>query len=66
MLDNPQTPEEWQTSVNLAAHVLLMDSLQRQGLITSNKAYDVERARAVLEAGKARGFVPPDDQPPNL
>jgi hypothetical protein len=64
MLIDPQSPEEWQTAVNLSAFVLTLDSLRQYGLIETTAEYDVDRAQALLKAGAALGYVPPDDAAP--
>lgn len=55
---DPQTPEDWQTAVNLAEVLLLVDSARQYGLITGGPAIHADRCAALLEAARSRGIVP--------
>ncbi|HEX8118244.1 MAG TPA: hypothetical protein VF521_13295, partial [Pyrinomonadaceae bacterium] len=50
--------EEWQTAVDGAYALLTLDAARQYGLVTGGQGANVERCRKILEAGRARGFVP--------
>ena len=63
LTNEPQGKEEWQLAVNLAAHVLMLDSLKQYGLIETAMVFDTKWAHDLLKRGAKLGYFPPDGEP---
>ena len=55
---DPRTPAEWQDAVDWAETLLRVESARQYGLITYDATIDVDRCRAILDRGRARGTRP--------
>lgn len=55
---NPQTPEEWQETVDAADALLHIQSAEAYGFITGAPSVNVERCEQLLEAARRRGVTP--------
>jgi hypothetical protein len=55
---DPETPAEWQDAVDAADFFIAMDSCQQYGLITGGPRVNCERARELLDRGRALGYTP--------
>lgn len=57
----PQTPEEWQTAVELADYYLRLDAERQYGLVFGGQAVDVDRCAEILQLGESIGVIPRPD-----
>jgi hypothetical protein len=55
---DPQTPEEWQECVNLAAGWRQVADCKMYGLVQGGPDIDVRRCDQLLERGRQRGVFP--------
>lgn len=54
----PKSPQEWQTCVDAAHALLVLDSARLYGLVAGGPKINVNRAEYLLEKGRRRGFSP--------
>jgi hypothetical protein len=55
---DPQTPEEWQDAVDVAAAARALADCKMYGLIEGGPDIDIGRCDEILERGAARGVLP--------
>lgn len=54
----PSTPEEWQTAVDAANALLIIDAAKAYGLVTGGPMVNIERCEDILAQGLSRGIRP--------
>jgi hypothetical protein len=57
-MSDPQTPDEWQTAVDGADFLLLIDSVRQYGLIEGGPEANVDRCVEILERSTDLGIFP--------
>jgi len=57
----PVTPDEWQTAVDAAKALLVLDSARLYGLVTGGPGVNVKRCEEILYAGQQQGIQPRKD-----
>lgn len=55
---DPQTDQEWQEAVNIAAALRTIADVKMYGLMEGGPEINVERCDEIVEQGAARGFTP--------
>ena len=55
---DPKTREEWQSAVDAAEGLLLLESARAYGFVTGGPGIDVVRCEEILRRGALRGFTP--------
>lgn len=59
---NPITPDEWQTTVDAAKALLVLDSARLYGLVTGGPEVNVKRCEEILYTGRQQGIQPRKDR----
>jgi hypothetical protein len=60
-MKNPKRPGEWQEAVDAAKGALALHSARLYGLVTGGPQVNAARCVAILDQGKALGYVPRPD-----
>lgn len=62
---NPNTPAEWQATVDAADFMLSLDAARKYGLVAGGPEVNVQRCEDILQRGAEAGYRPrPDDLEP--
>ncbi len=61
MIQDPQTPTEWQEAVDLAEFFLLLDAARKYNLVTGGPDILLERCEQILREGRRQSIRPHQD-----